>query len=119
VVAARDEVYTDEQRVSDRDAAVREVLTCTAGLVGLTARGEQDVRDLLSRRLAPILEAADALVEAAQELEALDRRLDNHVAIHADCLHPRPCWGYRVLQIRRRRCQRNCDRAWRRLAGGS
>lgn len=110
--------YTDEMRLSDRDAALREVMTCTAGLHELSARTEQAIRDLTMHRLAPILEAADALVLAGQELEAIDRRLDTHVQMHAECLHPRPCWGYRVLQIRRKRFQRAWDRAWRRLAGG-
>jgi hypothetical protein len=107
-----------ERLQMDRDAALREVLTCTAGLHELSHRTEQPIRDLMLARMAPILAAADALVQVGQELESLDRRLDNHVAMHADCLHPRPCWGYRVLQIRRRRLQRQWDRAYRRLAGG-
>jgi hypothetical protein len=110
---------TDAERHQlDRDAAIREVLTCTAGLVGLSHRTEQTIRDAAMRRLLPIVEAADALVSAGIELEAIDRRLDNHVSQHLGCLHPRPCWGYRVLQIRRRDFQRNWDRAYRRLAGG-
>jgi hypothetical protein len=117
VIAQR--ILTDAERIQmDRDAALREVLTCTAGLYGLSARTEQDIRDAILRRLAPIVEAADALVVAGLELEAIDRRLDTHVQMHLGCLHPRPCWGYRVLQIRRKRHQRTWDRAFRRLAGG-
>jgi hypothetical protein len=118
-VMARNRALTEPERLQlDRDAALREVLTCTAGLHELSARTERAIRELASRRLAPILEAADALVVAGQELEAIDRRLDTHVQVHADCLHPRPCWGYRVLQVRRRHVQRQWDRAYRRLAGG-
>lgn len=113
-------IYTAAQRLQlDRDAAIREVATTTAGLHGLSPRTEQEIRSLLGARLLPILDAADALVEAGQELEAIDRRLANHLELHADCIHPRPCWGYRVLQLRRREKQRAWDRAWRRLAGGN
>jgi hypothetical protein len=120
VIARQPRILTASERLQmDRDAAIREVATTTAGLHGLSPRAEADIGSLLGARLLPILEAADALVVAMQELEALERRLDHHVQVHADCLHPRPCWGYRVLQIRRRALQRNRDRAWRRLAGGS
>lgn len=116
---AEHRTFTAADRLQlDRDAAVREVQTCTAGLHHLSPGTEQAIRDLMLARLAPILAAADALVIAGQELEAIDRRLNNHVEQHTDCVHPRPCWGYRVLQVRRRRFQRSWDRAYRRLAGG-
>lgn len=116
---AEQRVYTAAERLQlDRDAAIREVATTTAGLHGLSPRTEGDIRSLLGARLVPILDAADDLVDAGQELERIDRRLDHHVQMHEDCLHPRPCWNYRTLQVRRRRAQRNWDRAYRRLAGG-
>ena len=37
---AIESVYTEHQRASDRDAALREMMTCTAGLVGLSHAGE-------------------------------------------------------------------------------
>lgn len=113
-------ILTAPERLQmDRDAAIRELAMTTAGLHGLSPRTERDIRSLLGARLLPILDAADALVEAGQELEAIDRRLENHLQMHVNCIHPRPCWAYRALQIRRRRCQRTWDRAWRRLAGGN
>lgn len=110
--------YTDDQRLADRDAAVREVLTTTAGLVGLSARHEQDIRTAVMRHVEPILHLADDAVAALQELEAIDRRLDNHVQMCGCWQTDRPCLQRRVLQIRRRKLQGRSDAAYRALLRG-
>lgn len=116
---AQQRILSDLDRLQmDRDAAVREVLTCTAGLHELSARTEHDVRLALLYRIEPILEAADALVVAGQELEAIDRRLDTHVGRCRSCPGPHGCWQLGVLRRRHSLLLRNWDRAYRRLVGG-
>lgn len=108
-----------EQFRTDRDAAVREVLTCTAGLHGLPHQAERDIRAAVMRHVDPILDLADAAVAARLELEAIERRLDTHVReMHPDCSANRDCLTYRVQQIRRKRLQQQYDVAFVALLKG-
>ena len=110
----------ESYRLADRGHAIRELVSQTVGHAGLPHRAEQDLREVLVAQIEPILAAADSAVAARAELEAIDRRLDNHVRhVHPRCAATRPCWIYRVLQIRRARLQRQADRQFRRLLGGA
>src|SRR5205085_2761141 len=104
--------------LSDRDAALREVLTCTAGLVGLSHRGEADIRSATMRAIEPILELADHATVARLELEAIEGRMDRHVRGHEGCTLDRPCIRFEVLQIRRDKFWRAWALAFRALLEG-
>jgi hypothetical protein len=113
--------YTNDQRFADRDAALREVLTCTAGLVGLSHRGEADIRRAAMRAIEPILELADHATVARLELEAIEGRMDRHVRGpdgHEGCSLDKPCLRFKVLQIRREKCWRAWAGAYRALLEG-
>ena len=115
---AIESVYTEHQRASDRDAALREVMTCTAGLVGLSHAGERDIRSASMRLIEPILELADSATAARLEVEAIERRMDLHVRGHEGCSVRRPCPRFRVLQIRRERLWDTWAVAYRALLRG-
>lgn len=112
--------YTAAEAIQmDRDSALHEALTYTAGQQGLTHQAERDIRAATMRHVDLILDLADAAVAARLELEAIDRRLDTHVReLHVGCTAERPCPRYRVMQIRHRRLQARYDAAYRALARG-
>lgn len=121
MIAAAELPYTDDQRFADRDAALREVLTCTAGLVGLSHRGEADIRSAVMRHIEPILELADHATVARLGLEVIEGRMDRHVRGpdgHIGCSAEEPCIRFRVLQIRREKCWRAWAQAYRALLEG-
>lgn len=110
--------YTDDQRFADRERALFEVLTCTAGLVGLSHRGEADIRSAMMRTIEPILELADYATVARLELEAIEGRMDRHVHDHEGCTADRLCLRFKVLQIRRDKHWRAWAAAYRALLEG-
>lgn len=114
---ATDRVLTTEQRIElDRQHALGDALSLTTA--GLSGRSEQAIRTALMRHLDPLLDLADDATVALLELEAIDRRLTNHVQGHRGCTYDVPCWRYRMLQIRRGRLQKHADAAYRALVGG-
>jgi len=119
MIAAIEAPYTDDMRLSDRDAAVRELLTCTAGLVGLSHRGERDIRSAVMRHVDVLLELADHATVARLELEAIESRMDVHVRqAHIGCTKDRECRRFRVLQRRRDTLWNAWAAAYRALMGG-
>lgn len=107
-----------ERRQLDRSHAARELVSTIAAGADLPLDAEMDLRVALWRRLDPILEAADDVVAAKAELDALDRRLDAHARTHRPCAQGLTCWTYGELQKRRARLQARSDRAVIRLLGG-
>lgn len=104
---------------ADRDDALAEVMTYTCGRYDLPADAERDIRGAAMRLIEPILQLADHATVARVELEAIDRRLDNHVQHdHPECTAQRRCWRYTMLQIRRRKLQAAYDAAFRDLLRG-
>lgn len=116
---AEQRILTEPERLQlDRDAALREVLTCTAGLHGLSPVGERDVSKAVLHHIEPILQLADAATVARLELEAIDGRMDRHVQGHPGCSLETPCLPFRVLQIRREKLWRAWATAYRALIRG-
>ena len=116
---ATQRVITEADRLQlDRDAALREVLTCTAGLVGLSHAGESSIREAVMRLVEPILELADDATAARLEYEAIDGQMDRHVRGHQGCTRDQPCLRFRVLQIRRERLWKTWSAAYRALVRG-
>lgn len=116
---AADRITTPYARqLEDRDQAQRELMSLTVSLGRLSPKREQDVRHATLSVLLPVLRAADYLVAVGAELEALDGRLDRHVATHLICRRGRVCVVYQQLQQDRARLQRRWDRAYRDLARG-
>lgn len=110
--------YPDRQRAMNRQHAVSELLADVAGQAGLSPCLEQDVRSATMRLLDPILTAADGLVAAGVELEAMDGRIDRHIRTHLGCSLDVPCARVEGLKRDRARLQRVWDRRFRKLAGG-
>lgn len=106
---------TTEQVEADRGHTLRDLLSLTTGQAGLSHRREQSAREATMQRMLPILEASDDLVACGVELEAIERRWNNHVAMHDGCTVGRPCWQFRLWRIRHARWQRKWDRIYRRL----
>jgi hypothetical protein len=118
-VIAEQLIYTEDQRLSDRDAALRDVLTCTAGLVGLSHRGEADIRVAVMRHVDVLLDLADHATVARLELEAIESRMDVHVRqAHVGCSADSECRRWRVLQRRRNTLWNAWAAAYRALVGG-
>lgn len=103
---------------ADLDTSVRELVASVVGWAGLSPEREADLRHTAHAVLLDVVHANDALVAATVELEAIDRRLDEHVR---GCLRRcrwwmrRRCPAYEALQRRRDRQQQRVDRAYRSL----
>jgi hypothetical protein len=115
MIAARRTPTADERRQMERDDALFDLVTQIAGLSVLSHNAEMAVREAATMRIARIVEAAVGLVSAGVELEAIDRRPDNHVRHCRECPAPRGCWQLGVLRRRHGHLLHRWDRAYRTL----
>lgn len=111
-------VLSGDVRERDRSHYLREVISHTTGMAGLSATGEGDIRRALMRHFEPLLALSDNAVAALAEFEAIDRRLDVHVRTHLPCRRGRQCTVLADLKRDRDRQLRAYNRAFRALLEG-
>ena len=118
MIASQRILTADERRLMDRGHALHQLVSLTEGIDSLSHRAEHDIRAVTAQHLDEVLGLADSATVARLELEAIDRRLDNHVQAHEGCSLDGPCWKFGTIQARRLRLQEAYDAAYRALVRG-
>lgn len=89
---------SDGARLAARLEAVADVIAGTVHAVGLDQHAERYLFAALGDRIEQLLDAADATVAATVEVQALERRLDQHVQTHVTCARAARCTGQRTIK---------------------
>jgi len=112
-------IYTPQDRLSERDRLLSRVIGLTVSEVGLTNNDEQDLWQRVRLLGEQLLDRADAAVAARVALAAHSDRIDRHMKTHRECVIRQECGTYRSLVRQHCRLQREADRRFRDLVGGS
>lgn len=98
-----------------RDDALAELVRAAVFDRGLSDEAETAIKRALVSHVDSLLHRTDSAVVAQIELEAIERRLANHLRTHPGCS---PCEAFRLLDARRRRHLQRSQRAYSDLVKG-